>query len=408
MSDRPDDDQAPSPTNDQPDDGWTESERTAPEGGASPDVDDADGLDPAADPVEITELSPPPVPDDAAPIGAAPPPPESAPQTDMVAGPVPADVAASDPPPGDPRLPDPPGAPADVPPAVAAAGTVPSTAGMLFDQDARPRPTGWPGAAKAWVAVLALLFLAAGAVAVWAVLDANAAKDDVEELEARLVLAERRADDAEARLAQLEADGESTVGELTAERNAAIAARDAAIAERDAVIAEQNATAEELAEANAAVEELQGQLAEIVDTFPITIAPDLGATDTAGNYATSIRQVVCEGLPQCGSPPAIDNAVLARDPNGTLRLVAGNTLDVPLAAVDGAMFGIAESHDLVQPCNGVARDARVSVALYAAEGQLQFDGQLDLTDLDGSIVVEVFADECGSGFSWYHTKLTRS
>lgn len=339
------------------------------------------------EPFEITELSPPPPP----PTGAVP----VTAADDTGDDTAPTEVGQ---PPVMPVAPEPPEPP---PPAVTPPLVAP------FDQAAEPPDGRWPGSAKATAAILAVLALVGIGAAVWFWNDASSAKDDADVTTEQLAAERERADAAEAELAALQEATEGETSEVIAERDAALDERDVAIAERDAARTEQEQTAAELAEAIAAAEALEAQLAEVADAFPIAVSPDLAASDPVGTYATTVREVSCAGLDECGSPPSLDEAIVARDTGGTLRLVIGDQLDVPLTAIDGNLFGLADSQALVAPCGETPRIARVSFSLFADDSAVGLDGALELRALGASIVIDVAEDECGTGFVWYRAQLTR-
>ncbi len=361
--------------------------------GAPPPPDEPGGSEDAQaadEPPEIQEMTPPPPGDDDA--------------TSAVPTPPPDEPAASDAPPP----PEPPAA--APPPPLATTGPPP----VVDDPATAPPGDGkqpWPGSAKALVAILVVLALAGIAGTIVGFVRASSAEDDVDATGEELQAERDRADAAEAEADEL---GEALLAttqerdELTEERAELIAERDAALAELEEAAAvgeaERALLEAEIAELEAQLEEVDEFLGELDELFPLSISFDLGQLDIAGTYAVSLTEIGCSGLDGlCGSAPSVGDATIGTD----LRLTIPDTLDIPLTVVDGTPFGAADNETIVPPCNDVPRTTALTMALFDDAVEIGADGDVDVTALGATIVIDAPAtEECGIGRVWYRAELT--
>lgn len=290
----------------------------------------------------------------------------------------------------------------------------PPPPGGVADPTHQDGDGGWPTSAKVTAAVLAILLVATGATAVagWI----NASDDsDVDEAEAELTAA---GDELDARTEEYE----STIAELTRERDEAITQADdvqeqldTAVAERDDLQVEVNEQAAETAslieqqdELEAQIAELQGQLDAVYPIDASTSLEGIPEDDLVGDYTIDFNEAYCEGLASCGSAPSPLPASIAQGPNGLVMTVP-DMWEGGLFRTEGALYGIADSETVVQPCGETPRLARVTMTVWADEAVVAEDGARSVDDLQASITVNALPiDDCPHGLVFYGSNLTQS
>jgi hypothetical protein len=294
-----------------------------------------------------------------------------------------------------PFLPPPAGAPAADPaiPVMEAAAT-PAT------------KKGWPKKAKVTVGILVVLAAlgAAGTAVFYS--QASSAENDTDDANAALVVAQRRADDAETQLAEQEAVAQTELAAVTAERDAAQAALDAANAEIETLKATVEELTLQLTEANDKILELETILADLAAPFPVTAAPDLTTANIDGLYSIRLTEIRCRELPQCGQPPQLADGRLTRTGNQLLFSIPG-VLEIALTGQESQLFGDAVNQGLAAACGDVPRPQSMTMSLHAATGAVQVDATTTITSIGGSVIINAdAAGECGPGEVWYSATLT--
>ena len=285
-----------------------------------------------------------------------------------------------------------------------AATTAAGTAGS-----SPPQPSGWPGAAKGGMVVLALIAIGAVIAAIVGFSQASSSDDDATAAEDDLAAAVARADEAEQELAALEddlADLESVEEDLastTAELETATAERDAAVEENERLSAELETTNAELAS-------LEEQLTAVSEQFPFGLDSSLIPDDMPGEYDITYQEAYCEGLPTCGTVPSGTRARIYWTDEQFLRMEVPGVLDAGLFALEGSLYGITDSLTALEPCGGAERRARITVTLYADSISVNnVEGELVRTvdDVNASITIDAPANgpECPSVLVFYASNL---
>lgn len=373
-----------------------------------PTPPDFDAVDPVAEAAPEPPAVDPPVVDHPRVDPPAEPDATHAPGHTPAPAPAPGVIPPADiPPPADVPPPNDVIPPGDVPPPAAASGAAASPA------DSSVASARWPTTAKAIVAFLVVLALAGIVGTVIGFSRASSAEDEASATSEEVVEAMQRAQAAERELATERAEFADELAQLASERQSAEAEALANAAEADANAAEIAILEAELAEVSADNEELAAALdaavaaiTEIDDLFPVTIEFAPASADIAGDYSTTLTEVSCIDLGElCGSAPALGTSTLASD-GGGFRLVVPDVLNVELVPVGGGLFSAAADQALIPPCGDVPRDPALTMALFGDAGSLAADGELTVSALAGSVMIDVPAvDECPPGRVWYQVQL---
>lgn len=280
-----------------------------------------------------------------------------------------------------------------VPPPDPPAATTPVQAGP-------PPKDPWPSSAKGTVVALGVLVIAAVIAAVIGFAQASSSDDDADRADEELVAAIARADAAEAALAELEGSMEAELESLREERNAALLEVEAL----EADITELESSVAELTEEN---ENLQALVEAGVETFPVTVAPDLPTADLEGQYSITFSEVRCDGLEQCGALPTLPNVSIARA-GGALLLNVPGQFEINLTGRSAQLFGVTQDETIIDPCAEEPRPQLTRITIGGAVSEVGLSGEVRVTGLTASVIVEAPAfGDCAAGEAWYGATLTR-
>jgi hypothetical protein len=218
-----------------------------------------------------------------------------------------------------------------------------------------------------------------------------AAQDDVAAAEASL-------DDANATIA----DQESQISDLNDQVDTATqAASDA-----EAKTASETQRADK---AESDLADLQGQVDAVAANFPVTVPASLEpyTESLVGGYTMSLTEAFCGGLPTCGQPRPDVHADIIQGPNG-LELQVPNVFTTGLFMVNGSLFGVTDSDQIVGACaDGTATNSQVSTTIFADGITVEVDGTESLSGLGASVFVAVNpAGSCGAGNIFFAATLT--
>jgi type II secretory pathway pseudopilin PulG len=276
------------------------------------------------------------------------------------------------------------------------------------DPSAAPPPaataapaSGWPSSAKATSGVLAIVAVIAIILAI-----VGLAGSDDDEAEAALAAANDRAAAAEAErddLAdQLEAveEGESAaIAEATAELETARADLAQSTADLEAV----TTRAEEAEARIAEIEEIAGQ-------FPIGLDSSLIPDDMPGTYSIEFEEAYCDpGFVLCGTVPSQNVAEIYFDDNEFLRIRVDGVLDAGLFALEGSLYGITDTIGAVSSCSATDRRARITMTMFAGSVSVLEDGTRVVNDISASINLDAPPDGegCPGGVQFFSSTLTK-
>lgn len=174
-------------------------------------------------------------------------------------------------------------------------------------------------------------------------------------------------------------------------------------------------------DAAATIDDLEDQLAAETDRaddaeaklellssqFPIEVTASLEEFDLIGAYTMKLTEAYCAGLPQCGRSGQNDiRADIIQGSNG-LELKIPSVLTAGLFAINGSLFAVTDSDQIVDPCGATTRLARVSTTIFADGISIAADGTRTLTGLGASLLVSAGAVEgCEEGVVFYAASLT--
>jgi hypothetical protein len=229
--------------------------------------------------------------------------------------------------------------------------------------------------------------------------DADATESAEEAVDTALEEAQEALSDAQATIEEQEA----TIAELTTQLETA----EAASTDLQTQLDDETARADE---AEASLGEVQTQIEEFQANFPVTISASLVGyeNDLIGAYTLQLDEAFCDALPTCGATRAPVRADIIQGPNG-LQLQVPNVFTTGLFMVEGSLFGVTDSNQIVAACpDGTPVNAQVSTTIFADGVEVADDGSQSLTALGASVLVAADpAGECGPGNVFFSGDLTR-
>ena len=188
----------------------------------------------------------------------------------------------------------------------------------------------------------------------------------------------------------------------TAATTAGGASTASTVSEQDATIAALNA---EVAAQTKRADEAEAKLAELGAQFPITVTASLKGYDLVGAYTLSSTEAYCAGLPTCGAKRPDVRADIIQGANG-LELKIPNVLTAGLFDVNGSLFAVTDSDRILDPCGTTPRNARVSITIFADGIKIQADGTRSLTGLGASLLISGDAvGDCPAGVVFFAATL---
>ena len=138
---------------------------------------------------------------------------------------------------------------------------------------------------------------------------------------------------------------------------------------------------------------------------PIAIDASLEDFDVVGRYNLSMTEAYCDGLPNCGTNPADVRADIVEGSNG-LELQVQNLFVAGLFSINGSLFAVTDSDQILQPCGETAVNAQISITMFADGVTIDEDGTKTLTGIGASLLVAGDpAGDCGAGNVFYDAEL---
>lgn len=213
--------------------------------------------------------------------------------------------------------------------------------------------------------------------------------------------------EAEAAAEAAAEEAAAEVDELTERAEAA----EASLADTEAELAdtaEQLAgTQEELAAETARADETQAALDTLGGQFPIVIDSALDGLPLAGTYSLDWAEAYCDTFSTCGQLPARPQVSIAETPEGWLEMVVPDLFTVALFAVQGSLYGITDSEQILPPCGDAPQVGKVAVTLYADGVTVLEDGTRTVDRLGASVTVTgSLQPGCPGGTVFYGVELT--
>ena len=302
-------------------------------------------------------------------------------------------------------------------------------------------PGPWPPGARAAVAIMTVAFVLMSIVAAIAISTDGSSSSELDDRIATLTaerdaaLADVAAADGElATVRQELADGVAARGDLEQRLAAAIAERDQAAADVEATsatIVDLERTVRGLegeAESfTATIDELEGR-AEMLDAalrtangrlaavtverdalagrFPIEIDATLDEGRLIGDHDVVLKQVFCAGAATCGTLPGVDELTISRTDAGNLRLAVPGIVEGGLFRADGALHLVADSSSVFPACAGAARQANVTITLFAAGYTIGSSGSVGMDGVNAIVTFEAPpVGDCPAALAFYTARL---
>jgi hypothetical protein len=198
------------------------------------------------------------------------------------------------------------------------------------------------------------------------------------------------------------AEHEATIAEL----NTQVETADESTAELQAQLDAETARADD---AEAQLAELQAQVDAFAAEFPVTITASLEpyANSLIGAYDLTLTEAYCDALPTCGTQRPAVRADIIQGPNG-LELQVPNVFTTGLFMVEGSLFGVTDSNQIVPACpDGTLVNSQVSTTIFADGVTIDEDGTQTLSGLGASVLVAANpAGDCGPGNVFFNGTLT--
>lgn len=284
-----------------------------------------------------------------------------------------------------------------------------------------PSGRGWPRRAVGTVAVLGVLALGAATAAIVQWVDDDSV--DVSAYEQQIADLINERDDLavendqlgenlanlEAELAQLQSD----LAERTAQLDATAADLEQALADLDGVrddaatiSAALAAETERVRQLEAANDTLSAELDAVRAMFPLAVKASLVGHDVVGVYSAAWVPVYNYGLADI-TLPGVRDVRIGHTPEGWLDVTIPGAVEADLLRADGALTAIVDSTSIVAPVNGVARTARVTITIYAAETVTDQAGATTISKLGMAVSISAPAvDGAPAGVALYGAVLT--
>ena len=213
-----------------------------------------------------------------------------------------------------------------------------------------------------------------------------------------------------ARLAALDGSND----DLTAEREGLLDRVDALDGQIASLGTERDGLVDRVAELETEVQ-VQSQranaaLAErdaLAGRFPVEFDAALGTGDVVGTYLVDSTMVYCDGLGACGTVPVVKELTIRATSNGHLVVQMKNGPTAGVSTVDGVVYAVFDSTDVVPACNGAPRVARVALAIFGQGVSVAKDGTGRIVGLGSSMTVTAAATAaCPAGMAIYSGQLT--
>jgi hypothetical protein len=225
------------------------------------------------------------------------------------------------------------------------------------------------------------------------------------------------AEAAAAELASVQEAAAATEAELaTTQEQLATAEEAVAVAnvELEAATEENAALTAEVETQAAAAAEAQGLIDAFLAFLPATVSSDIvGPTvaqynfDPIGAYTMRLTEAYCAALPICGTQRPEVRADIIQGPNG-LQLQVPGLLTTGLFAIEGSLFGVTATDQIVPGCDGELRRTQVATTIFADGVVINPDGTRTLSGLGASLLVTGDASgSCGPGDVFYSVDLIR-
>jgi len=119
-----------------------------------------------------------------------------------------------------------------------------------------------------------------------------------------------------------------------------------------------------------------------------------------------LTEAYCAALPTCGTARANVRADIIQGPDG-LQLQVPGLLTTGLYAVEGSLFGVTATDQIVAGCDGEIRRSQVATTIFADGVVVNDDGRRRLSGLGASLLVTADASgSCGPGDVFFSVDLT--
>ena len=139
--------------------------------------------------------------------------------------------------------------------------------------------------------------------------------------------------------------------------------------------------------------------------FPIAIDASLEDFDVVGRYNLSMTEAYCDGLPNCGTNPPDVRADIVQGSNG-LELQVQNMFVAGLFSINGSLFAVTDSDQILPPCGETAVNSQISITMFADGIAIDEDGTKSLTGIGASLLVAGDpAGDCDAGNVFYDAEL---
>ncbi len=164
----------------------------------------------------------------------------------------------------------------------------------------------------------------------------------------------------------------------------------------------------------AAAAEAQATIDAFLAFLPATVSSDIvGPTvaqynfDPIGAYTMKLTEAYCAALSVCGTARPDVRADIIQGPNG-LQLQVPGLLTTGLFAIEGSLFGVTATDQIVPGCDGQLRRTQVATTIFADGVIINPDGTRTLSGLGASLLVTGDASgSCGPGDVFYSVDLIR-
>jgi len=139
--------------------------------------------------------------------------------------------------------------------------------------------------------------------------------------------------------------------------------------------------------------------------FPIAVDASLEDFDVVGRYTLSMTEAYCDGLPNCGTNPPDVRADIVQGSNG-LELQVQNLFVAGLFSINGSLFAVTDSDQILPPCGETAVNSQISITMFADGIAIDEDGTKSLTGIGASLLVAGDpAGDCDAGNVFYDAEL---
>lgn len=185
--------------------------------------------------------------------------------------------------------------------------------------------------------------------------------------------------------AQLE-DANTKNSELQDNLDASEATNSSLAAENSTAQATNDQLTSSLADETKRADDAEAQVAAIDALFPVPVTSSLDGIDVIGSWNMTFTEAFCSGVPACGTPRPVVNANISQGPVG-LVITVPTVFTTSLLDVNGNLMAATDSDQIIV-CNGAPKSARVSVTLWGDAITVDQTGVKTLTGLGASVFVE--------------------